>query len=156
MGWGRVRVRASSRRLDSNRDSPYKREWVRKNDSVGPPPGDADPRARGGARREFHRHGEHVRARRLKLSLNRCARCRQTVVHVGIPTCTVPKTIAMIKRRGSYRSIWLFLTHSGCRDRALLVLGSNTISAVSESLRSSPTAVSVVSLCAFQPLQAFL
>jgi hypothetical protein len=63
------------------------------------------------------------------------------------------------------------LAHSGCRDRALLVLGSNTAkhaaltalldhnwstSTVSESLRFSPTAVLGVSLRAFQPFQPFL
>ena len=31
-----------------------------------------------------------------------------------------------IERRGPYRAIWHFLADSGCRDRALLVLGSNT------------------------------
>ena len=32
----------------------------------------------------------------------------------------------MIKGGGPYSAIWHFLTDSGCRDRALLVLGSNT------------------------------
>jgi hypothetical protein len=31
-----------------------------------------------------------------------------------------------VKRRGPYTPIWHFLADSGCRDRAMLVLGSNT------------------------------
>ncbi len=38
----------------------------------------------------------------------------------------LPKRGPVNKPGGPYRAIWHFLADSGCRDRALLVLGSNT------------------------------
>ena len=53
---------------------------------------------------------------------------RQLVIWrtISYNSISLPSGSAYIKRGGSYNRIWNFLTHSGCRDKALLVLGSHT------------------------------